>query len=161
MVKKPFNSWSAFYQQINFVFNSIIAVTLLPFAWIFLELEKGSIEPLFQTSYAWVIYLLFAVGLGYVLYDAFKKIKKNIQSIPADFSENERMTLYYEMHAQHYLLLGSCALVSMVATYVMQVYFFAICYLVILFFFSLNRPKFDRIIKELKITQFDNTDLSK
>ena len=38
---KTFTNWSDFYRHINLVFNAIIAVSLLPFGWVYLEIESA------------------------------------------------------------------------------------------------------------------------
>lgn len=150
-MKPPFKDWTTFYQQINFVFNAIIGITLLPFAWVFLELEKSHIEPKIIIESPWMIYVPITLLMGWYLNRSFQLTKKSISEIPRDQDERIKYQQYYQIQLRHYLILGIASAICLVFTYLLQVYFFAVLYIFILFLFSLNRPKYDRIYKDLGI----------
>jgi hypothetical protein len=151
-MRNQFPNWGAFYQKISLIFHSIIGLTLLPFAWVYLELEQRTRMPLLVLDYPYVIYVGAGLMVGILLFKTYQNTKESIVAINPKLRIQEKLNLYYEISVRHYFILGMCSLICLVLTFLLQGYFFAIYYIFILFLFSLHRPRYDQIIKRLKLT---------
>lgn len=152
LMRNQFENWAAFYQRINMIFHSVIGLTLLPFAWVYLELEQRARSPLLSLDYPYLVYVGVGLMVGILLYKTYQKTRDSIATINPKIRLQEKLNLYYEISVRHYLILGTCSLICLMFTFLLQGYFFAIYYIFILFLFSLHRPRYDHIIKKLKLT---------
>ncbi len=153
-MKKRFKNWSEFYQRINLVFNGIIAFSLLPFAWVFLELERGGGGLSIITGWSRYVFqasVLIMIGLG--LNWAHRSGKKAIEAIPVKMTLRDKLWEYYQVQVRKLILFEATAVLALIATYINSDYLFVFAYVFILFLFSMNRPRYDKVVDELKLSK--------
>ncbi len=152
-MRRDFKNWHVFYQQITMIYNGIIAFSLLPFAWIFLEIEKGSGGlDLLLGRQLWVFDIVLSAIVGYVLWTTYRRSRITPENIPPEMKLRAKLSQYYSIKVNKFLIYESMALVAMIATYVNSDYFFVLIYVFILFLFSLDRPRYDRVVKEMNLS---------
>lgn len=161
-MKREFRNWSEFYQRISFLFNAIIAFTLLPFGWVYLELvEEESKEAIIGGDLLWVFNALFLSGVAIVLYLAQQQFVRSMKSLSKSQSIRSKLKAYYTFSIRKYVFNEFAAILALVATYLSQQILFAIVYIFILFIFSLSRPKFDRVVQQLSLSKEEEEILAK
>lgn len=153
MGKKDTN-WDRFYQKLNMIFHSVIAITMIPFAWIFLETEKGGgASPILQgntlTVIQAILIALAAAIIGYSRSFGNRMLIKTHQqeSIP------DKLKAYLQGKVKYYLLLESGAVLAVLGLYLTKNHLFSLIYVLVLFVFSLGRPSFDKVSRETGIRQ--------
>ncbi len=151
-----YTNWEKFYQKLNIIFHGIIASTLIPFAWVFLETQKEHPDgPLLGGTVAMVINVLLvtvcAVLIGWVQFLS----KKSIRKVHEEESVKAKLDLYLKEKMVLYALLEGSAFLALVGLYLSKEPLFTVIYLVVLFVFSLQRPSFDRVSRETGIRQND------
>lgn len=151
-----YNNWERFYQKLNMIFHGIIASSLIPFAWVFLETQKEFPEgPLVEGTNATILKTLLVIGCAALLaYSrAFRqKVLKKMRSI--ETMEN-KLRPYLSIKSKHYALIESVAILSLVGLYLTKDHLFTAVYVIVLFMFSLERPAFDRVARELNVKEKD------
>ena len=153
-MKRSFKNWTDFYQRLTLVFNAIIAFSLLPFAWVFLELERwgGGLQLISGTGlYIFEGILLILMGFG--LNWAHRQGNQAIAAIPRKVILREKLIAYYQIQVRRLLFFEAIAVLALAATYVNSDYLFVLAYVFILFLFSLNRPRYDKVVQELRLSK--------
>ncbi len=155
-----YNNWEQFYHRFNTIFHGIIALSLLPFAFVFLETQRefpddqlvgaGLVLPLE------IILGLIAVGASLYAW----RFQINLpETIPADLSVKERLSVYLRLKLHQYAILEIASLAALVGLYFTKEQFFSGIYVVVLFVFSLGRPTYDLVVKELRLSKEDEIKL--
>lgn len=151
-----YNNWEKFYQKLNMIFHGIIAITLIPFGWIFLETQGEFADgPLVEGMNATILKtLLVIVSAGILGYSRiFRKIvlhrMRKINSI------EDKLRSYLRIKIKHFALIESAAVVALLGLYLTKDHLFSFVYVLVLFMFSLERPSFDRVAREINVPESD------
>ena len=153
-MEKGFKNWSEFYQKINLVFNAIIAFSLLPFGWVYLELERGvKRPPLLEGTGLMVLSGAFFVLIVLLLWRADKTYKRDLPAISRALPLGEKLMAYYQLQVRKFIWFEGAAVLALIITFVSKNFLFVLVYIFILFLFSLGRPKYDRVVEQLRLTK--------
>jgi hypothetical protein len=151
---KGFRNWNEFYQRINLFFHGIIAFSLIPFAYVYLDMEKNKDVVALAQGYEKVILnLVVVVVVVLMVYLAEFRLRNNLKQIPKDLTLREKLRQYLAIQSRKYIYLESAAVVALGATLLTRDYAFVFVYVFILFLFSLSRPKYDRIVTQLNLSK--------
>lgn len=151
-MKKGFKNWSEFYQRISLLFNGIIAFSLLPFAWAYLELDQGFGTPLLGGVALIIFNVVIFVGIVVVLYFAHIQFVKSLKTLKKSQSVRSKLQLYYSVSVRKYITNELAAILALGGTIISQEILFAVVYVFILFVFSLSRPRFDKVSEQLSLS---------
>lgn len=153
-MEKRYKSWTEFYQRYMLIYNAIIAFSLFPFVWIFLELERGSGG---QNLLSGTILYIFDGVMASILGGALKWIhshsKKRVKDVNASMDLGLKLGAYEKIKSQKFILFELIAVAAMAFTYLNSDYVFVIFYLFILFLFSIDRPRYEHIVKDLQLSK--------
>lgn len=159
---ESYNSWEKFYHRLNLIFNGIVASSLVPFSFAFLETQKESPDsPLVEGSMYTILLIVLLVlsTLVIVYYLSFRKrvlepVKK-IELLP------EQLKSYLKAKLKTYGLLESVGFIALIGLYVTKDQLFSFVYVVVLFIFSLGRPTYDLVVRELALSKEKEVKLRK
>jgi hypothetical protein len=143
---KSFKTWTDYHHRINLVFHAIVAFTLLPFTWIFLQIDSATREKLTQD---WFIMFLLALPSLSLAFTADVVGKKLVGEAVAKPTLREKLDAYFRAQVVMYAMLETGAIFATIAFYITTHYLFVVVYVLLLFVFSLKRPTLDKVSREL------------
>lgn len=157
-----YTKWERFYQKLNMIFHGIVASTMIPFAWAFLETQKEFPEgPLLDRSFVLVFEIgVIAVAAILIIYSHFSA-KNGLEKVWREAGIEAKLSVYLQEKVKLYALLELAALLGFVGLYLTKEHLFTVVYLVVLFIFSLRRPSFDRVARETRIRSKELQDWAK
>ena len=153
-MKSKLKSWRDFHNRINLVYHAIIAVSLIPFALVFLDIDSGEdaasqLEGL--TEIAVIVILLVTVFMA--CFQVWRNVRGHYETIHQDWNIKKRLIVYFNFQIKRYMQLEVGAIVSLVGLWLTTNYVFAIAYLLVLVQFSLLRPSMDKVIRDLRLNK--------
>lgn len=158
---RHFQNWSEFYKKISLFFNGIVAFSLLPFAWIYLEVEQYPQEPIAEGSMLIVIQILVIGLISLIIYYAHNQFKKGLENEEIRQMElYEKLSYYFGIAVRRYMIYEVAAIICMVSTYLTQTLLFAVVYIFVLFIFSLARPRYDNVVLHLRLSKEEKEKLT-
>lgn len=148
-----FNHWSDYHHQIYRIYHAIIALSLVPFFFVFLELEVTSIkEPRVADSIVWIL-LLVLIPLGvYMCWDVWKGRRFQI-AVDREMPLKSKLLLFRKMEVRKFWWLELVCVVALLGLWLTAHYLFVILYFAVLAQFSFLRPSEDRLIRVLRLTK--------
>ena len=159
-MKSKLKSWRDFHNRINLVYHAIIAVSLIPFALVFLDIDSGedSVSQLEgQTEIIVIIILLVTVFT--TSFRVWRNVKEKYETISQDWNIKKRLIIYFNFQIKRYMQLEVGAVISLVGLWLTTNYAFVVAYLLVLVQFSLIRPSQDKVIRDLKLSKADREKL--
>ncbi len=159
-MKSKLKSWRDFHHRINLVYHGIIAVSLIPFALVFLDIDSSedAVSQLEgQTEIIVIIILLVTVATS--CYRVWKNVKVQYAAIDSNLDIKKRLVPYFNIQIKRYMQLELGAIVSLVGLWLTTNYVFAVAYLLVLVQFSLLRPSQDKVIRDLQLDKADREKL--
>lgn len=151
-MSEPYNNWERFYHRFNLIFHGIIAGSLLPFAFVFLETQKEFPDaPLIEGMESMVIKMLLVVLAGVLIFLAQSYRKTVIREVQALSEIKEKLDLYLSKKLIQYGILAGAAVAGLLGLYLTKDQLFSFVFVVVLFVFSLVRPTFDRVSAEIGV----------
>ncbi|MCP4457051.1 MAG: hypothetical protein GY816_03335 [Cytophagales bacterium] len=145
-----FKTWTDFHNRLNLIFHSIVAVTMLPFVWLFLEIDGNGREGVIDDTFVVVLFLLVCTSLTGT---AFMYKKKQLEEVKNKPHLRTKLESYLHVLIVNYALLEGAALFATLAFYLTANYIFVVAYIFILFLFSLSRPNLERASRELFLSK--------
>ena len=128
-MNKRFKNWSEFYQRMTLIFHGIIAFSLLPFAWVFLEMERGSGGLSIVTGWSkYIFQISVSLIIGLVLNWANRSGKKAMVEIRIEMTVKDKLWEYYQIQTKKLIFFEATAVLALLATYINSDYFFVFVY---------------------------------
>lgn len=159
-MKSKLKSWRDFHNRINLVYHAIIAVSLVPFALVFVDIDSGedSVSQLEgQTEIIVIIILLLSIFTTCL--QVWRKAKEQYETIDQSWNIKKRLIVYFNFQIKRYMQLEIGAIISLVGLWLTTNYVFVIAYLMVLVQFSLLRPSQDKVIRDLQFNKEDREKL--
>jgi len=153
----PYTRWEVFYQKLSLIFHAIVAITMLPFVWLLLNLDKKQPEEITQDP---VVIALFLAVCASLTATGFLYKKKQIVEARYQHSLRLKLIVYQRILVVMYLLLEGAAIFSTMAFYLTANFLFVAMYVLVLFVFTLGRPHIQRTCGELMLSNEERTILS-
>lgn len=149
-----FKTWTDYHHRLNLIFHAIVAMTMLPFVWLFLEIDANGRQGIFTDVVVVALFLLVCLSLTGTAY-MYKK--KQLDEAGKKATLRKKLETYLRVQIVNYALLEGAALFATLAFYITASYFFVVIYLFILFVFSMNRPNLERVSRELYLNKEERT----
>jgi len=145
-----FKTWKDYHHRLNLIFHAIVAVTMLPFVWLFLEIDTDRrtgmlIDP--------VLIGLFIAVCASLATTSFIYKKRQLTEAVHQPSLRQKLVAYQRILVVYYMLLEGAAIFATLAFYLTANYLFVVVYIFILFVFSLGRPHLERTCRELYLSK--------
>lgn len=145
-----FKTWTDYQHRINLLFHAIVAITMLPFVWLYLEIDTKQRLGAYSDP---VLVILFVAICFSLIWTARVVKKRQLTEMNVAETLRKKLEAYKRVLLIHYLFLEAAAAMATLGFYLSASYWFVVIYLFILFLFSLNRPHLDRTVRDLKLDQ--------
>jgi type III secretory pathway component EscS len=146
---KKTSEYEKFYVRLNLIFNGIVASTMIPFAIFFLQGLKEEQVPLVEEDLAATLKIVLVVMSLVLLIIANWQGPKLIAKVRTFEGIPLKLSKYLSQKIVHYAMIESSAMVALFGLYLLKDQFFNVIYLGVLFMFSMHRPSFGRVAKEI------------
>ncbi|WP_436517547.1 hypothetical protein [Ekhidna sp. To15] len=150
-------NWKDYHHQIYQIYHGIIAITLIPFALLFLEWDSGNKEGTIEglvfillTQLLWVV--------GYLSWYAWKG-KKVQYSLKDQMSINQKMGEFKKRNLMKYGLLAAGGMVAAGAMWIAPSFLFVVAYFGVLVQYSFLRPSEDKFVRDMRLTKEERMSL--
>lgn len=152
MKKQNFTTPEDFHTKIGMIFNASIALPLLPFVWLILEINNNDYRPMIQAgmvneiiSYASALVSGLIVLKGFNLYKAAKVKSESEEKLKSKLE-------VYSMGVQiFYILVGVSCLIMATSLFFTASGVLIVSYVILLFGMSFYFPKPKQYVKDLKL----------
>ncbi|MEM8896325.1 MAG: hypothetical protein AAGC88_17230 [Bacteroidota bacterium] len=155
-MSQPFNyqNGEQYYNRLHLIFNGLIAVSLFPFAIVYLELDRGTAdEPLLKGMLSQILSFLFPAIVAVMIVLTFKRYRNGLKQVENLETLRSKLDLYYGLSINKYLILGAASRSTMVAYYLTQSSIFIVVYVFALIAYSLGRPTISVIIEDCRLSK--------
>lgn len=151
-MKLKFKDWSDYHHQIYRIYHAIIALSLVPFFLVFLELEVTSIKESRVSDGVSIAVLLILVPVsGWLSWDVWKGSR--FQYPDGIDSLKEKLIVFRKVEVRRFLQLEVACVLGLLGLWLTSHYLFVIVYFAVLAQFSFLRPSEDRLIRSMKLTK--------
>ncbi|WP_462247946.1 hypothetical protein [Ekhidna sp.] len=152
MELKP-NEWKDFHHMMYQIYHGIIALTLVPFALLFLEWDSSAnkVEG-FSSSPSFIILAQLIWIIAYASWYVWKG-EKVMYRIDDNSSISEKMREFKKRSLLKYGILAVAGLLAAGAMWIKPSFVFVISYFAILIQYSFLRPSEDKFVRELRVTK--------
>lgn len=152
-MSKGYNRWEKFYHQLSIVFHGIIALSMIPFAWAFLETQRQfPSPPLVEGNTMEVIRMGGPLLLILILFLSYRYGQRIINYAKSRSSIEEKLNAYLVEKRKDYLLLELGAFIAFLGLYLTKDQLFSMMYVAVLMMFSTKRPTYYRITQSLELS---------
>lgn len=152
--------YDRFYVRLNLIFNGIVASSIIPFAFIFLQNRRDRPQPLLEGNTADTVKIICIVlSLGILIFANWQGPKLLAKARKRN-SLKEKLNVYLGQKMQHYALIEAAAIISLVGFYLLKDQLFSFIYIGVIFVFSIHRPRFGRVAKELGVSETELAQLA-
>lgn len=160
--EQSFDNWYTFYKQYVQTYNLIIVVSLVPFCWLYVQLDKQLLEPVVPDGIVNVIGSIFlGIACAFGLWTSFRTAKTKLKAINSETAIREKLKQYYRIQMDKFIQYEIVSVMLLISMWLFQPVLFASSYLFVLFLFSLDWPKFDKVAKHLNLTRSEQDLLAK
>lgn len=154
-MSKSYTPWDRFYQKLNMIFNGIVASSMIPFAIVFLQYQNGSRLPIISGELEDPIKIvLIILSLGLLITSNFLG-PKLLSVARAESSIDKKLRTYLIQKIKHYAIIEGAALIALIGFFLLNQQFFSFVYVGVLFVFSMHRPTFSKVSKEINESEED------
>ncbi len=152
MAQQDFNSPQEFHSKLGLVFNATMALPLLPFVFLFLEIKNnaytGFIEPglpMLAISYG------IPILSGLLVVKGFKLVESTRRCAAENEDLKEKLSVYYPGLSKLYILVGAACGIMSIGLWLTSSGVIIVAYVILLFTMSFYRPTPRRYVKDLHL----------
>ncbi len=153
MKKVTFRTPEEFHNKLSLIFNTSIALPLLPFVWLFLEIKNREFKGVIDGG---ILTTLISYGIplisGLIVLRGFKLVEIQRKKATQLEGLSDKLSLYYEGLSKWYMLVGVASALMAFGLWLTTSGVIIIAYVILLFTMSLYRPTPRRYIKDLGLT---------
>ena len=147
-----FKSPESFHQRISLLFHLIIALPLVVFIYLFLEMKHNDLKPLVNSvALEHVINTGFTILAAFFIvyaYNTYSGKLEGIRKLPGLVNKIEH---YYSLFQRLYLLVGLSSFLVVSGLYLTTSPLFIVEYVLLLFLLSLHRPTPKKYVNDLRL----------
>lgn len=154
MEKEKIN-WKDYHHQIYQIYHGMIALTLVPFALLFLEWDSGMAQKEIDYSgFKFIIILQLIWPIGFACWYVWKGEKMQYATVE-EASLDEKLREFKKINLYKYLMLALAGCLAAFAMWLQPSFIFVITYLAVLIQYSFLRPSEDKIVRDMQLTKDD------
>ena len=146
-------NWKDYHHGIYQLYHGIVAITLVPFALLFLEWDSGAEKLSFSISNPMTI--LISQLLWIIIYASWYiwKGEKVKYQIVENMTLKDKLVEFRKRNLKKYLILAFAGCIAALAMWLEASYFFVIAYFGVLVQYSFLRPSEDKIVRDMRLTK--------
>lgn len=139
-----------FERRVSLIFHGAIALTLLPFVFLYLEFTHEGLEPVYD-GYIWLEAGVLVVA-GLLILTGFRKYRKHLGEIEVSQPLERKFEHLFRIYLGFYLRLFLGGLILVFSYWLTAATGMVVGYVVLLFLLSLHRPTRDRFTRDLPLS---------
>lgn len=141
-----------YLNRLNNIFHGIIAIPLVSFSFLYLEIDSGDLVPIFgERSYYIEAAVLFLLSLMFILW-LFSKFKRDTDEILGmDEDLKTRLTRFAGISIKFYLWMTAPGVIAIILMFFTGEVSFSLIYILELFLLSLKRPSVQNLSNSLNL----------
>lgn len=156
-MKLKFRDWEDYHHQIYRIYHGIIALSLVPFFLLFLELEVAEIT-VQRVPQLWVMIILLLLMpicgyLSWIVWEGNNFQYNEVKEL------REKLVEFRRIEIKKFLTLEVVCFLGLLGLWLTAHYLFIIIYFAVLVQFSFLRPSEDRVIRNMKLTKQERESL--
>lgn len=137
-----------YFNKIYFIFNALIALSLVPFVLIFLDIQKyGSDEKLLTGQASSGLIIGLSIAYIFFFFISLKNFRKGVSAIEMQNSLRQKLNEYYSVSLKKYSRLTICCFLMVLGLFLTKHFLFTIGYVLALVVLSFGRPVLKTIIE--------------
>ena len=149
-----FKNGADYYHKLNFVFNLLIAIPLVPFAFVYLGSIKKEIVPLLSGDHWMLIFDLPVISIVVIVgYLNFRRYRQQVSQIESTRSLRNKMINLHDILVSTYTRFTLAGILTTTAFFLTLSGVHIVVFVIILVLFSLRRPTLKLIVEELALNE--------
>lgn len=150
--------WKDYHHQIYQLYHGIIAITLVPFALLFLEWDSGGKEANGLDGLVFILFTQLIWLVGFACWYAWKGERVQYQ-VDDKMSVKEKMIEFKRRNLMKYCILAIGGFIAAGAMWIQPSFIFVIGYFVVLVQYSFLRPSEDKFVRDMRLTKEERKSL--
>jgi len=145
-----FNSVNEYLEKLNNIFHLLVALPLLGFVAIYLQMHAGEFDPMVQASslatalrYSFPFLVILTGGLAFISY------RRNLITSKNQHTLREKLIHYFRASLVKFAFLGAASVVAVTGLFLTTENLYVVLYIIVLMLLSINRPTVFRIARDL------------
>jgi prepilin signal peptidase PulO-like enzyme (type II secretory pathway) len=156
MRNKDFN-WKDYHHQIYQIYHGMIALTLVPFALLFLEWDTNTAAVVYSSP-LFILTLQLSWIIGFASWYAWKG--ERVQYVLEEgMSLDNKLKEFKKRNLYKYFMLAIAGMVACFAMWLQPFFLFVVAYFAVLIQYSFLRPSEDKIVRDMRLTKEDRKKL--
>ncbi len=144
------NELEDFERRVSLIFHGSIALTLLPFVFLYLEFTHDGLQPKYEDAMLPAPAVVTSVAI--IVFVAFRKYRNHLTEIDPSTRLKNKFEHVFRIYSGFYLRIFLASLLLVVVYWVTASTGSVVTYVIILFLLSLHRPTRDRFARDLPVT---------
>lgn len=137
-----------YFNKLYLVFNALIALSLVPFVLIFLDIQKyGTDEKIINGQSSDFLIAGLSIAYVFVFYVSLTSFRKGVSEINKNNSIRKKLNEYYSLSLRKYFHLTICCFLMVLGLFLTKHFLFTIGYVLALVVLSFGRPVLKTIIE--------------
>ncbi len=151
--------WKNYHHQIYQIYHGIIAVTLIPFALLFLEWDSGATkgEGLLE-GFLFILFAQIIWVVAFMSWYAWKGSKVQYK-LEEEMTVAQKMQEFKKRNLIKYGVLALGGLIAAGAMWIQPFFIFVIAYFAVLVQYSFLRPSEDKFVRDMRLTKEERMSL--
>lgn len=150
--------WKDYHHQLYQIYHAVIAITLMPFALLFLEWDSGNKSSASMQSPLFLLVAQVLWVVGFVSWYVWKGSKVQYQ-FSDEMTILSKMKEFKQKNVWKFLLLTLGGLLAAFAMWIQPSFVFVIAYFLILVQYSFLRPSEDKFVRDMRLTKHERKQL--
>lgn len=142
------------------MYHAAIAVSLIPFALVFLDIDSGGVNTSrLDSKNGWILIVVLLVAIFAICLSVWRNAKEKLANIGNSVGIKSSLVSYLNFQTKRFFMLEAGAIISLLGLWLTTNYIFVIAYLLVLVQFSLLRPSQDKVIRDLRFNKQEREQL--
>lgn len=138
-----------------------VGLPMVVFMWLYLELSQGSLYPLLNPPYEYIVITLCSISVFALMWMGYKVFKSGLYLAQDEDELKEKLIIYEKVSERKFIYLLFASLITIAGMYMCATQVFAAIYSLIIIMFSMGNPSTDKIVTDLRLKDKDKNVIMK
>ncbi|MEO9966096.1 MAG: hypothetical protein ABJF11_09925 [Reichenbachiella sp.] len=144
-----------YYNKIYLLFNALIAVSLLPFGYLLLLRQTGSLQSQVPYPLNPLLVVVLILSAAALIYQSYRSFSNFVQSDKTESTLREKLNEYRSESFRKYMAYLLASLILVCGLFLTANGLFIVAYIATTILLSLKRPTLNTIIEDLQLSEED------